>query len=124
MEYYEIPLLRNIYFEDSYVIAINESEGDLIFYLEAVLSETHPYFKTPKLGEQYRYKQAILSFVGVSPNGRLVWNLNASESIIKERDYGNIDIFRVDGDVYTLCGDWGELEFKYKGLDIVWKDFM
>ncbi|HLW95859.1 MAG TPA: hypothetical protein VKS25_10805, partial [Solirubrobacteraceae bacterium] len=62
-DYFEtIPALRDIYLEDSYVLAIHESEGELRIDLDAVLTENHPQWTPPKPGEPYCFRRIRLIF--------------------------------------------------------------
>ena len=49
-QYYDIPDLEQIYFEDSYVIRIIEKKERLIFILDAVLKEGHTLYQPPIFG--------------------------------------------------------------------------
>ena len=53
MNYSEINELKDIYLEDSYVLKILESRNEIIFELDAVLTQNHPAYDFPKLDEKY-----------------------------------------------------------------------
>ncbi|MEE1926467.1 hypothetical protein V0R50_31095 [Pseudomonas sp. 148P] len=112
MNYYEIPSLSGFYFEDSYVLSIDENSISLVFELEVVLTEEHPQFENPKKGEQYCYRRVFLRFLNVDYlkwlDRRFTTFLDASG----ETDYGNIDRFVVDNGFYALSGDWGAVIVK------------
>lgn len=50
MNYYELPFFKCVYFEDSYVLGIEEKSESLVFYLEVVLTEENPLYMPPKPG--------------------------------------------------------------------------
>ncbi len=107
--YFEIEGLENFYFEDSFVLKIEESKYELTFLLDLVLKEEHPLYSDPKDDEQYCYKKARLIF-------RECEEINWIEKINSkfsdksgEVDLGNIDSFRKDDKENHLEGDWGEV---------------
>ncbi|WP_159420216.1 hypothetical protein, partial [Pseudomonas syringae] len=109
MNYYEILSLSNFYFEDSYVLSIDEVAGSLIFELAAVLTKNHPKYEEPKNGEQYCYRKVLLRFFNADSiewfDRRLIGFVDSTGDL----DYGNIESFvRVDG-AYALSGDWGRV---------------
>ena len=57
-----VPALKDIYLEDSYVLAVHESPDELRFDLDAVLTETHPRWTKPQPDEQYAYLRISLVF--------------------------------------------------------------
>ncbi|MBX8502722.1 hypothetical protein [Pseudomonas lijiangensis] len=65
MNYFEIPSLSSIYLEESYVLSVDEREGELAFELDAVLTENHPKYKRPQKGEVYCYRKVSLHFLNV-----------------------------------------------------------
>lgn len=110
MSYFNIFGLQNIYLEDSFVLAINESSEEIIFLMEFVLTKEHPEYSIPSEGEQYCYRKGKLSFKCCK---KIKWSeksLNQFFDKNKEVDLGNIDSFSVDEDVNFLEGDWGEVE--------------
>jgi len=97
---------------DSWVLGVYESDGVLSFDLEAVLTEQHPHWEPPKPGETYCYRRVALTFPGVR---RIEWISRGGPPATDasgERDWGNIDTFRGDGDTYQLTGDWGHVRFE------------
>ncbi|UOK36226.1 hypothetical protein MJP36_17095 [Pseudomonas palleroniana] len=109
MNYYEILSLSNFYFEDSYVLSIDDVAGSLIFELDAVLNSNSPQYEEPKNGEQYCYRKVLLRFFNVDS---IEWFDRRRMGFVDstgDLDHGNIDSFvRVDGS-YTLSGDWGRV---------------
>ncbi|WP_153520424.1 hypothetical protein [Pseudomonas aeruginosa] len=61
MNYYDETCFANIYLEDSYVLAIEESVSTLSFAMELVLLESHPLYVKPAAGEAYCYWNAFIS---------------------------------------------------------------
>lgn len=110
--YYDIPALRGIYLEDSYVMGIEEREGGISFTVDAVLTEDHPRYHSPKPGEQYCYAGIVLDFGSVTS---VDW-LERSEHVFTdpdgEQDLGNIDVLRWEGDLYDIAGDWGHVHVR------------
>lgn len=109
--YSEIPGLENVYLEDSFVLAIEESSDKLVFELDAVLTSAHPSYAPPRPDEQYCYRSAILQFI----TDNVSW-LARSQSRYRdasgEEDLGNIDVFTAERGRYHLEGDWGTVEIE------------
>jgi hypothetical protein len=109
-DYFEtIPALRDIYLEDSYVLAIHESEGELRIDLDAVLTENHPQWTPPKPDEHYCFRRIRLIF---ERPRRVEWirkDMRPSRDATGEIDYGNIWSIQRDGTVYEVEGDLGQL---------------
>jgi len=111
--YEQLPGLEHVYLEDSWVLGVFETADELRFVVEAVLTEQHPEWHTPKPSEQYAYKRIALVF---RRPREVVWvermsglpAMDASD----ELDYGNIDAFTWDGLVFDLSGDWGHVRVK------------
>ncbi|MCR6484077.1 hypothetical protein M8542_14745 [Amycolatopsis sp. OK19-0408] len=105
--YTGFPDLANVYLEDSFVLAIDETPTSLSFRLEAVLTEAHPRYHEPRTGEQYCYADAVLT---ISEATKIEWitrSSHASRDATGEEDLGNIDDLRQNGDHYEISGDWG-----------------
>ena len=60
--YYEWDNFKDIYLEDSFVISINDTEKDLSFVVEIVLTEKNIFYKPPHEDEQYCYKKGEIRF--------------------------------------------------------------
>lgn len=119
MNYYQIPELSNIYLEDSYVLALHELSDRVVFDLDIVLTEKHPLYEAPKKGDQYCYKKGSLCFLKVDS---IEWIHKKSirfSDATGENDYGNIDFFSKNGDVYSLSGDWGDVRIKCSSVMLV-----
>lgn len=122
MNYNEIPSFANIYLEDSYVTAVREGESSLAFELEAVLTEDHPKYKAPKVGEGHCYSKIFLRFLNVDSFEWLERRFMAYADASGELDYGNIDSFVDCEGGYKLTGDWGRVIIKGKAVDIIVED--
>ena len=108
-DYFGIKGLENFYFEDSFVLAIEESKDELAFLLDLVLTEEHPLYSEPKYDEQYCYKKARLIFKKCEAINWIEKTNNLFSDNSGEIDLGNIDSFEKDGKENHLEGDWGEV---------------
>jgi hypothetical protein len=107
IDYKSFPGLAGVYLEDSYVLGISESLGQIVFHLDAVLTPEHSAYHSPRPGEQYCYEKGNLVFPDVT---RVEWLRRSSSHYTDasgEEDLGNIDILRVDDDAFVAEGDWG-----------------
>ena len=52
--------LRDVYLEDSWVLAIQPSSPSLAFDLDVVLTPSHPNYRGARPGEQHDYRRARL----------------------------------------------------------------
>jgi len=107
MRYDEQACLTEIYLEDSYVLAIEEGESTLVFAMDLVLLESHPFYKKPSAGERYCYRRAEILFRETECVSWQKRNDLVSVDADGEVDLGNIDTFVADGRNYLLSGDWG-----------------
>ena len=104
-----VPALKDIYLEDSFVLAIHENGDEFRFDLEAVLTEDHPQWTPPNPDEQYAYRRIGLVF---ERPRRVEWirkTMRPNRDATGEVDYGNIDSLKWDGTAYELTGDWGQV---------------
>jgi len=110
--YPELPGLDALYLEDSYVLGVREEATELRFELEAVLTEAHPKWSTPKSGEQYAYLPVDLVF----PHPRRVEWIERTMKPISgpdgERDFGNIDSFVWRPGWFEMKGEWGHVRIE------------
>ncbi|MFY1843184.1 hypothetical protein ACOTEK_16710 [Achromobacter xylosoxidans] len=123
MNYYELPFFKCVYFEDSYVLGIEEKSESLVFYLEVVLTEENPLYMPPEPGERYFYKKAILTFNDIRVKNWIERSSSETKDGSGSIDYGNIDLFKLEGGIYTLSGDWGVLKVECENIDFQWTDF-
>ncbi|WP_038026061.1 hypothetical protein [Synechococcus sp. PCC 7336] len=115
-QYYSIPELKYIYLEDSYVIAIEEKEAIIIFFMDFVLQENHPEYEPPKDDEIYCFKRGTIKFIRPSKVDWQVKLMNPLTDSSGEIDYGNIDKFVILGNSYNLSGEWGKIEIISKSV--------
>ncbi len=108
-KYYEWDKFKNIYLEDSFVLRIEESEEEISFTVEVVLTEEHPMYSSPHQDEQYCYKRARIVFKGLKYVKWLERNSQPFTDADDSEDYGNIDSFELSSEGYHLLGDWGEV---------------
>jgi hypothetical protein len=108
--YEQLSGFEHLYLEDSWVLAVGERANELRFDLEAVLTEDHPDWHPPKPDEVYAYKR--LAVVFLKPR-EVTWvkRMTGPPAVDAsgEVDYGNIDVFMWDGDLFDLQGDWGHV---------------
>lgn len=105
--YFELAGLESLYLEDSYVLQIDEAGDSLIFYMEFVLTESHPEYENPKIGEQYCYRYGDITFPAVTRAAWLNRDNRKSVDPAGKADIGNIDSFYYENSTYHLEGDWG-----------------
>jgi len=108
-KYYEWDQFKNIYLEDSFVLRIEESEEEISFTVEVVLTEEHSMYSSPRQDEQYCYKRARIVFKGLKDVKWLERNSQPFTDADDSEDYGNIDSFELSSGGYYLLGDWGEV---------------
>lgn len=99
------------YFEDSYVLRIEEDNAKILFELELVLTPDHAEYQPPPSSVQHCYRRARLVFDNLKS---VHWKRRSRVSFVDgdgERDLGNIDSFTIfPNNEYKLEGDWGDLE--------------
>jgi hypothetical protein len=111
--YDQLPGFEHLYLEDSWVLGVHESDDELRFDVEAVLTESHPDWHPPKDREVYAYKRLALVFA--RPR-QVTWLRRMSGppavDASGEVDYGNIDLFEWENDTYELEGEWGRVRVR------------
>ena len=107
--YYEWNEFKGIYLEDSFVLEIKESEEEVSFAVEMVLTKEHPMYSKPKRKEQYCYRRAKIIFKGLKKVKWLKKNIKPFTDADGSEDFGNIDSFELLSGGYHLRGDWGEV---------------
>jgi hypothetical protein len=108
--YVELNGLKEIVPEESYVLGVVARPAELIFDIEFVLTKQHPAYVAPTSTETECFKRGTLKFVRVE---RLVWEGQGAPPAIDasgERDFGHIDSFEWEDQLYVLAGDWGRIE--------------
>ena len=89
--YFDLPALRGVYLEDSYV---------------------HPRYHEPEPGERYCYTGIVLAFEHASGVDWLERSGHVFTGPDGEQDLGNIDVLRWEGDRYDIAGDWGHVHVR------------
>ena len=110
--YSQIADLRNIYLEDSYVLAVDEQVDAITFRLDAVLTPEHPAYRAPGPDEQYCYRKGTLTFAHAK---RIHWIQRSFKTYVDaagEEDLGNIDSLTVSDGTFTVEGDWGVVKIE------------
>lgn len=111
-QYWEFDNLRDIYLEDSFVLAIREEVRVLEFSIDFVLKKKHPQYSQPNDGEQYCYRKGSLAFDQVIGLKWLERGMLAAVDAKNEVDFGNIDTFVCRNDEFELAGEWGHVRFR------------
>lgn len=116
--YYELPSLRGLLLEESYVLDIVAHPGEVSFMLDLVLTPDHPEHGPPKPGDQFCFRRAVLTFNGV---GRLLWSNSGSppaRDASGEEDFGHVDSHEWDDAGHVLEGDWGRMEIVCLNVEV------
>ena len=109
IDYTKFPGLANVYLEDRYVLKILEKPGELIFKLDAVLTPESPAYRAPRPDEQYCYAAGRLVFPSIVSIDWIKRTDQRFTDTTGERDLGNIDVLKRDGNFFVAEGDWGEV---------------
>lgn len=109
IDYTRFPRLAGVYLEDSYVLAISETEGQLTFDLDAVLTPESRAYRAPRPGEPYCYAYGTLVFPNVTGIEWVKRSDARYTGASGEKDLGNIDILTVDQEAFVAEGDWGRV---------------
>jgi hypothetical protein len=110
-KYFELEVLKDFYLEDSWVLYISASPGQLVITVEFVLTEEHPYYSPPRAGEQYCYRKGVLVFDAVTDlNWTGLLSSRPSRDPDGSVDYGNIGSLIIEGNHYTVEGGLGEID--------------
>ena len=119
-KYYEWDNFKDIYLEDSFVLGIEESEDQVSFTVEIVLTDEHPMYSSPHKDEQYCYKKGKIIFQDVESVKWLNRNMHPFTDADDSEDYGNIDSFQLSSEGYRLTGDWGEVIINSSPPKVEW----
>lgn len=119
-KYYEWDNFKSIYLEDSFVLGVYESERQISFVVEMVLTEDHPMYSPPREDEQYCYKKGKIVFKDLKGIRWLNRNMQPFTDADESEDYGNIDSFELSSEGYHLLGDWGEVIINSSEPKVVW----
>ena len=116
--YFEHDNFQNIYLEDSFVIKIQETQSEIIFYCDFVISENHQLYSKPKEDEHYCYLYGYIKFNNINNIRWIKRDENVFSNDCYDRDYGNIDVFHIDNKKYYLQGDWGEVIIQSESIEL------
>jgi hypothetical protein len=109
MNYTDFPDLANVYLEDSFVLAIDETPTTLSFRLEAALTPSHPRYHQPRPDEAHCYADAVLTIAEAMKIDWVTRSSQTSRDATGEEDLGNIDSLQRHDDHYEITGDWGHV---------------
>lgn len=123
-QYYEWESFKNIYLEDSFVLGVEESEDQLSFLVEIVLTEKHSLYEASLENEQYCYMTGKIIFQELKSVRWLTRNIQPYTDADDSEDYGNIDSFELTSDGYHLIGDWGEVIIDSAPPILIWSESM
>jgi len=118
--YHHLDIFNNVYFEDSFVLGIRFDEFELIFLLELVLLESHARYLAPRKNQQYYYTRAELRFSKIKNTRWFELNFKANSDSENEIDFGNIDSFEFNEDIFILEGDWGRVEVQCDDVELAY----
>lgn len=121
--FWQLPVFREVRLEESYVLGVRESAGEIRFDMDLALGERHASYRAPRggSGEQGCFRRGRIVFKTVSD---VVWQEKRIPTDVDPdapADLGKIDTFVLDGATYKLRGPWGRLELRAGSLDVdVW----
>ncbi|MDT8910035.1 hypothetical protein [Amycolatopsis sp. PS_44_ISF1] len=107
--YTDFPDLADVYLEDSFVLAIDETPTSLSFRLEAVLTPSHPRYHAPRPDEAHCYTEAVLTITDATKIEWITRSSHTSRDATGEEDLGNIDSLQHHDNHYEIDGDWGRV---------------
>ena len=119
-KYYEWEDFKEVYFEDSYIMSIDETKNEFSITVDMVLLESSPFYSAPKKDEQYCYKIGTIKFENVT---FLDWEEKKLTPIIDldgSIDYGNIYYFELLDGFYHLHGEIGQIKIKSSPVKLIW----
>jgi hypothetical protein len=108
--YTDLPGFEALVLEESYVLDIRATPGEVAFDVELVLTAEHPAYTPPPANETDCFRVGRVRFVEVR---ELVWREQGAVPATDasgERDYGHIDSLEWDSGTFRLEGDWGRME--------------
>lgn len=108
--YTEIDGLEDIVLEESWVLGLKATPGQLVFKVDFILTTDHPLYRPPAPGTMWYTRRGELRFQTVKS---LQWSDQGAppaEDANGVIDYGHIDSFEWKPGCYRLEGDWGFME--------------
>jgi hypothetical protein len=116
-DYSESVELQHFVLEESWVLGIAATPGQLEFEMNLVFAKDHPDLRPPRDGEVFYSRTGVLRFRGVTD---LVWRGQGkppATDATGEQDWGAIDSMHYEGNEYLLGGDWGTLTVKANSIE-------
>ncbi|WP_079178168.1 hypothetical protein [Streptomyces mangrovisoli] len=118
-DYREVGELGQYFLEESYVLSIQASPGDLSLEMDLALSPEHPQHEPASPNERHCYRRGTIRYSGVKD---LQWFDQGTPPAVDatgELDYGNIDSLTVEGDAYGMEGDFGRITIVARDISIL-----
>jgi hypothetical protein len=118
----DMPEFQHVEITDCFVLSWGETDGDLVFTVEASLWPGHPRYTTPPKTQWTCYRKATLRFPGLKHVEGLLPMPKTQSATDPDGsvDYGTIDsLWREDDDSYRLYGDFGEVTIHSDALEFL-----
>lgn len=116
--YTDLPGFDALVLEESYVLAVQASPGEVTFDVELALTPKHPAYAPPPTDETECFRVGRIRFVDVR---RLAWDHQGAPPAIGasgEIDFGHIDSLLWDENTFKLEGDWGRMEVSAARVEV------
>lgn len=110
--------LRELLLQESYVLHVEATPGQLAISALFALTERHPDYAPPGPDDYLCYRRGVLVLSGVTS---LEWRDQGappSRDATDELDHGSIDYLRYDGGQVELGGDVGQFVVDAAGMDV------
>jgi hypothetical protein len=117
-DYREVSGLAVYHLEESYVLDIEARPGFLASEMDLALNVDHPRYRPAAPGERHCYRRGRLEFSQVVDLHWVDQGTPPAKDATGELDYGSIDSFEVDGDLYVVTGDFGRISVTASALSI------
>ncbi len=105
--YTDIKGLQDIVLEESYVLAITATPGELVFAVDFVLTPDHPLYQ-PKRPEEFAcFRRGEFRIQAVTSLQWTEQGTPPARDATGELDYDHIDSFEWNPGCYRLEGEWG-----------------
>jgi hypothetical protein len=117
--YTELPGFEHVVLEESYVLNICATPGAVTIDLDVALDADHDAYVSPPPGEVECFKRGHVRFERVGWTNWAEQGAPPATDASGETDYGHIDSFVWDGDLYRLHGDFGRIELSAQSAILV-----
>lgn len=117
--YFELPALRSILLEESWVLGIHSNPGEIRFDMRFALMPDHPEYSAPAREHRFDFRSGVLEFHGVTESTWRTQGAAPDSNREGQLDYGHIDSMAFRDSHFALQGAWGELTFT-AGSSGVW----